>query len=191
MDSRSPIYMYGRNAQLLASLAASDVRFVIVGGVAVQYHVPNRDADDLDLLIDPTERNAQLVIDAVNSGGIRWYSAAALELAKRNVQWPIKCDYYVDILTPNEHTDFDMVWQTAVDAEVAHQPLPVKVRVAGVPALIAMKAASQDPKHVRDVELLRKVLASKHSPDYPLASLLTTQAILASPILRPKLKGSP
>jgi hypothetical protein len=44
-------------AKLLAGLADHDVRFLIVGGVAVTLHGYVRLTEDLDILLDPVEEN--------------------------------------------------------------------------------------------------------------------------------------
>lgn len=149
--------MYAANAQLLAKLVERHARFVIVGGFAVQFYLPERQPDDLDLLIDPVVTNTNLVVDAVNSGALQNYSFEPAALAKRNIQWPVKNYYYVDILTPDEATEFECVWATSVETEVAYQPSPIRVRVAGISTLIAMLSSSEDEKHKRDIELLGKL----------------------------------
>ncbi len=44
------------NGRLLRVLNRHEVEYLVVGGLAVKYYWPQREVDDLDLLIDPTTR---------------------------------------------------------------------------------------------------------------------------------------
>lgn len=155
------IHMFGANADFLASLTARGGRFVIVGGSAVRYYVPDRTADDLDILIEPTEQTALAVIQALNScGGLMWPVTPA-QLMKPNLHFPVKQYYYLDILTPKPDLDFELAWSQATLAQVFHQPLSIAVRVASVPTLLAMMASSKQPKHANDIELLARMAANE------------------------------
>jgi len=151
------IYLFAANAELLAKLTARQARFIIVGGEAVRFYVPERQADDLDLLVEPCLRNASLVIDAINEGASQIYRFDAIGLAQRNIQWPVKEYYYVDILTPKAGIDFDDVWNDAVLAEVDCGDSIVSVRIAAKATLIEMLRSSQEDKHKRDIEALMRV----------------------------------
>jgi hypothetical protein len=151
------IHVFERNADLLANFKAKNVRFVIVGSTAVRFHLPEREVDDLDVLIDPTVHNAQRAIEAANMGGLCQHRFDASQLAKPNVQWQLKKDYYLDILTPDTSINFEDVWITAIRADVAHSPGCIPVRIAGISTLIAMLVSSENPKHQKDVELLSKL----------------------------------
>jgi hypothetical protein len=162
MPGSKPIDVFRGNAQFLESLTAHRGRFVIVGGVAVKYYIPNRESEtnDLDLLIDPTEENALSVLGALNSGGMLGWDVTASDLAKPNNHVHVGCRaYLLDLLTPKSSTHFSQVWSEAADAKVFYTPALVPVRVAPVPTLIEMIALSEQPKHVRDRELLRRYLA--------------------------------
>ncbi len=52
------LYTFGGNTDLLEEFMRREVRFLVVGGLAVQFHAPEREADDLDLLLDPSPDNA-------------------------------------------------------------------------------------------------------------------------------------
>jgi hypothetical protein len=151
------IYMFAANADLVAKLVRRRARFVIVGGVAVRFYLPERLIDDLDLLIDPTTTNAELVVDAINSGGLCYYPFEKGALAKRNIRCSIRNYYYADILTPNAGINFENVWATSIEAEVVSQPLPTKVRVAGISTLIEMLRPSEEERHKRDIESLGRL----------------------------------
>ncbi|MGH7803081.1 MAG: hypothetical protein ACREQJ_01935, partial [Candidatus Binatia bacterium] len=50
---------------LLRAFVDADVRFLIVGAHAVGYHVQPRATGDLDLWIDPEQKNARRAYDAL------------------------------------------------------------------------------------------------------------------------------
>lgn len=151
------IGMSQANAEFLANLVVRNARFVIVGGTAVKFYLPEREVDDLDVLIDPVLANAELVIEAINAGGVLNYQFEPSALTKPKVQWPIKNYYYLDVLTPDAATDFECVWQLSSLAEVAHQPTPIRARIAGVASLIEMLGSSKEEKHRQDIESLSKL----------------------------------
>jgi hypothetical protein len=161
MAGTEPICMFHGNAQFLESLTANGGRFVIVGGVAVQYYIPTRESEnnDLDLLLDPTDQNALAVLSALNSGGRTHWQFSASDLTKPNQRLHVDNHYLLDLLTPKPPMNFSQIWSDATEAVVFRTPASVPVRVAPVPTLIEMIALSENPKHVRDRELLRRYLA--------------------------------
>lgn len=78
-------------------------------------------------------------------------------LTKRKVQLPIKSYYYADILTPDEATEFENVWTNSIEANVAHSPLPIQARIAGISPLIALLSSSDDERHKKDIDSLSKL----------------------------------
>lgn len=149
--------MWHWNAQFLAELISIGGRLVIVGGVAVHHYIPHREANDLDILVDATESNAQLIMNALSSCDVK-YQMDPRELAKPNVQWPVKGVLDLDILTPKPWMNFDHIWRDATTALIEHAWPRPHVRVAAVSTLIEMKRDSDDAKHVADVAMLQAFL---------------------------------
>ena len=46
---------------LMSALHDQEIKYLVVGGRAVRHYCPERDVDDLDLMINPTEENAKKV----------------------------------------------------------------------------------------------------------------------------------
>lgn len=61
--------MPGAFAKLLAKLADANVRFVVVGGVAVCLHGYVRATLDLDILVEATEANARRLLETLAAWG--------------------------------------------------------------------------------------------------------------------------
>ena len=149
---QSEILTFSANLELVEALTKYNARFFIVGGTAVRYHVPERDADDLDILIEPSVKTASAVISALTSCPL--ISTAGLTVEKltqpQKIQIPAKIYYYADILKPAHDFNFDLHWILAHDAKVGQIP----VKVASVKTLLALLVDSNEPKHASDISLL-------------------------------------
>lgn len=141
----------------MTKLVESGVRFVIVGSTATRFYLPWREAQDLDLLIDPVEENAKAVIKAINDGSNFQYSLLPSVLAKPKIQMAVKNYYYVDILTPAGTSEFDAIWNSSVEARIAEQHLLLHVRVVSRTMLISMLSSSDQAKHLLDVKGLTEL----------------------------------
>ncbi|HEY6281663.1 MAG TPA: hypothetical protein VIW72_07740 [Burkholderiales bacterium] len=133
-----------------------------MGGLAVQFYVPDRQVDDLDILIDPSQETAAKVIAALSSP-LFHHSITVEQLTQlKRIQVPVKIDFYLDILTPGPEIDFAQEWTLAREAKLGATP----VRVAAIETLLKLLSGSQEPKHIRDIELLKRVKAG--TPQVPL-----------------------
>jgi hypothetical protein len=145
----------GANEVLVRALVRHGVEFVVVGGLAVSWYCPHREADDMDLMINPTSENSARVSAAlvdVRVDGHQYNSFARLGL-----QVPVKQVYYAEILTPrSEGPTFTEVSSSAVSARLFNIP----VLVANPDSLIRMKQLALSgtsvgsEKHLADIECL-------------------------------------
>ena len=149
------------NETFVNSLIRHDVRFLVVGGLAVKFYRPEREVDDLDLLVEATPTNAERVCAAAKDHQLQFDTQC---LAHPAVHMPIKNYFYLDILTTRVGgEDFDQVWRSSVLAYLGSPQTPVKI--PALASLIRMKeeaaAASTDDtakgKHMRDIRLLQSV----------------------------------
>lgn len=143
------------NEELVSALVAHDVDFVLIGGLAIAWYCDTRQADDLDLLVSPTQENSRRIHDALAS--LNLSNFAVDSFAKAAVQARIRDRYHAELLTPS--TDGPSFDDVAKSAEAARL-LGVPVRVASREMLIRLKlhaiAAKHEghDKHLTDVELL-------------------------------------
>jgi hypothetical protein len=151
------LFHFGPNEELIHALADAHVRFVVVGGLAVSWHCPARTADDMDLLVEPTDENSERIALALGGFGMRGFNASSF--ARLGLQVPLKQTFHAELLTPETQAD----GFSAIEARaVAGKLFGVPVRIAAVTDLIAMKkraasaAKEQRVKHLRDIELLVK-----------------------------------
>jgi len=143
------IQTFGGNSHLLAELNQSGVRYLIVGGVAVHFHAPERAYDDLDIMLDPTMKNADRFLMVLDKLGLRAQFPAE-KLAQPKKQIPLKTYHYADVVTPAFDIDFAAEWEQASLATVNDQP----VRIASRDLLRRLKSGSERDKDVKDLKLL-------------------------------------
>lgn len=148
---------WGPNGELVRALVAADVEFVLVGGLAVSWYCETREADDMDLLVNPTRENSQRIHTALCSLNHTGHDPDSF--AKPGVQAPLKQQFYAELLTPPIGCpDFAAISESAEPAQLNSVP----IRVASAAMLIrlvewAIAANSEGrEKHVADIELLRQ-----------------------------------
>jgi hypothetical protein len=148
---------FGPNEQLLRALIDNGVDFVVVGGLAVSWYCSTRQADDMDLLVNPTSQNSARISEVLARLHLHCHDSASF--SRPGLRVPLKQTYYAEILTPpKEGPSFDDVASDAADAKLFNIP----VRLASVRSLIQMKqraaaaAESQRDKHLGDIECLKQ-----------------------------------
>jgi len=141
------------NGPLVDALTAYGVRFVIVGGSAMRWHIPDRPvgSNDLDVLIESTPENAARTVSAIESLRINpqgWRAERFCQRQKSQVHLDDR-SILADLLT-DPAISFEDAWASAHDSRLfGHE-----VKVAARALLRAMIADSAEAKHARDRELL-------------------------------------
>jgi hypothetical protein len=155
------LHTFGGNTALVESLTRHGVRFLVVGGLAVHHHAPERQPDDLDLLVEQTVEVARNVAAALISINVRPEFSEEEFVNARKVQIKLKFQaLYADIITAGSDFDFDEHWQQGREALIGY----TVVKVAAIPTLLALLAGSDTPKHDADGALLRRLASA---PTYP------------------------
>ena len=151
---------------IFRSLAAADVRYVVVGGVAVNAHGYLRATMDLDLVVGLAEDNVRHALAAFAALGYRPQVPVALEdfadaalremwAAERNMQvFSLVSDTHADTtvdLFVSEPFDFTPAYDASDRVEIA---AGVDACILNLPALIAMKRTAGRDRDRDDVEHL-------------------------------------
>jgi hypothetical protein len=104
--------------EVVRSFQDAGVRFVIVGGRAVQFHGHARPAKDLDLLVEPSAENwprLQAALRPLNAS-----VPAFGELSpERKYQARLRFYETVELLTAIDGVSFAEAWRESVEAHVA------------------------------------------------------------------------
>jgi hypothetical protein len=152
-------------ADFLAALNKEGAAYVVIGGIAVQAHVPYRFTRDIDVLIQPTLENARKVRAAIR----KWAGTEVVHTAADFISGDILS--FGGLLRVEVHSrvpgvTFDQVWKNRVSTAFLGTPTDV----ASVDDLIAMKEATgRREKDVPDLKRLRKIksLGGATSPARP------------------------
>ncbi len=158
--------------QVLAALEANEVRYLVVGGVAVVLHGHLRTTADLDLIVGLAPDNARRAISALVTLGFHPRAPVAAEsFADADVRrswieekgltvFSMWSDRFPELevdLFVQEPFDFEAVYARAVR-------VPLDTTTATVIALddlVELKRASGRPIDLADVEALRALSGSK------------------------------
>lgn len=153
----------GSNEEIVRAFAAGGVEFVVIGGLAVAWYCPDRQADDMDLLVNATFDNSARIAQTLGTlSSLNTNCFTKDSFARPSLQVQLKQYHYAELLTPKiDGPTYAEVAKQAVDAKLFGIP----IRLASVASLIQMKeqaAASAEvlrDKHLRDIERLRSHVA--------------------------------
>jgi hypothetical protein len=140
---------------LLSSLLAADVRFLLVGSYALAFYGHPRATKDMDVWIEPTRENAERIMHALAAFGAPTQSVTADDFADPQTVFQIGVPpRRADLLCSVEPVAFDQAWATR---EVLHLE-DLDVPVIGLKALLANKEASARLQDQADAEVIRDLL---------------------------------
>jgi predicted nucleotidyltransferase len=151
--------------KLLALLAESEVRFVVVGGIAVTLHGYVRLTEDVDLLVAADTPNLERLLEALKHFGEGFAAELATtdfddsEGAIRVVEETESC--HIDLFTRMSGKRYEDVIEDAETFMLRGLP----VRYASKAALIAWKEKSIREKDKLDAMALRKLQANPRAFD--------------------------
>jgi len=169
----TPIGPYDRDVPLfqpiIDALNRNDVRYVIVGGLAVVLHGYPRLTADLDLVVDLNPEEAERAIDTLLAIGLR--PTAPVEAKQfadpvARAKWreerhmlvfslwdPNDPLHQVDLFVENP-IEFEQLWARSLLVDLAG----TMARIASIPDLIEMKKVAAGPQDMADVEALLAIL---------------------------------
>ena len=149
------LHCTGSNKEIIQVFSECGVEFVLVGGLAVSWYCADRQADDMDLLVSPTEENSVQISQALSR--LCYAVTNPQSFCHPNLQIPLKKKHYAELLTPRaDGPNYESVAQHAVRGKILGLP----VLIASVKSLIELKklaVASEEAvinKHRRDIECL-------------------------------------
>lgn len=134
-------------------LSSHRVRFLVVGAHALAANGRPRATADLDILVEPTRKNAQAVTAALSDFGFRALAAEVEAFATPDRmatlgQPPLR----IDVMTSISGVSFAEAWRTRMAGKMGRH----RVFFLGREALIRNKRASGRPKDLLDIALLEE-----------------------------------
>lgn len=148
------LFTFHLNDALVTALLQQEVRFLVVGGFAVKLYAPEREADDLDLMVEQTPENATRLFQTFGHLGITPEFSKELISgpSERPQQLALKMGYYADLVTTGREVEFETEWNMASEARLGTS----QVRVASRDLLIRQKKKAGREKDLKDVVLLER-----------------------------------
>jgi hypothetical protein len=156
--------------ELAKAFASRGVRYLVVGGVAVNAHGHARMTRDLDLVLQFEPANLNSGLEALEELGFRPIIPETLDAfadarkrrlwnEERNMEaFSLRSERFpmvpVDLLV-TEPFDFNEAWEMSVDADLGDGGT---VRIVGLRTLIKMKEAVGRPQDLEDARHLRAIL---------------------------------
>jgi len=140
---------------LLKSLNAHKVEFVIIGATAFPTHGYARATLDIDLFIRPAPQNASRVLDALRDFGYDITEITLEDLLTKKIlirQYLVETDVHPFVAG----VTFDQVWENRISGTFGKE----KVYYASLDDIIIMKEAAGRPKDIEDLKVL-KILKDK------------------------------
>lgn len=133
-------------------LNAHEVRYLIIGGVAYNYHAEPRQTKDIDVWAEPTTENVRRLRDAIAEFG---YPTDELDdeklLGPSSIVMLGVPPWRIDVLMRPKGVEFPACHPRGVAAHYGDVP----VRVLGRDDLIAAKQAAGRPQDLVDIANLR------------------------------------
>lgn len=158
--------------EIFSALRSANVRYVVVGGVAVNLHGYQRFTQDVDLVVDLVPDNVQRALQALQSLGYKPnLPVKAIDFADPAIRsswirdkgmmvfqmYSDRSRVTVDIFV--EHPiPFDALWSEATTIELP----TAAVRIASVDHLTQMKRTASRPQDLVDIEKLALIRGLEH-----------------------------
>jgi predicted nucleotidyltransferase len=141
---------------LLRSLNAHSVEFVIIGATAFPIHGYARATLDIDLFIRPEPENVRRVLDALRDFGYDITEITPEDLLAKKIlirQYLVETDIHPFVAG----VTFDRVWENRVSGAFGKE----KVYYASLDDIIIMKEAAGRPKDLEDLKVLKMLQDKK------------------------------
>jgi hypothetical protein len=153
---------------LFRSLAKQDLRFVVVGGVAVVLHGYQRLTNDVDLVIDLEPEHALRFVRALTARGMRsLLPVDAEDFADREIRESWVTERNLEVFSLHDPAnplmvvdlfakppiEFDVLWKHAVRETIGDS----QIRIAALDDLVKMKELAGRPKDLEDIRQLLRI----------------------------------
>ena len=157
--------MYPDFKELLSTLNAHRVKYLIVGGYAVGFHAQPRATKDLDILIRPDEHNATAVYEALTEFGAPLQDLTPHDFLDPGGFYRMgNAPVMIEILPKIDGVEFDDAWRRKVEIVVDKQTGLTSFLLSR-PDLITAKLAAGRPQDLADVDAIRRAEKAQLSSD--------------------------
>jgi hypothetical protein len=153
--------MYPDFKELLSTLNAHKIKYLIVGGYAVGFHAQPRATKDLDILIRPDLQNAEAVHNALAEFGAPLQGVTPHDLLDRDGFFRMgHAPVMIEILPWIKGIEFDDAWKRRVES-VIDPETGLTAFMMSREDLVTAKLAAGRPQDLADVDAIRKAQESQ------------------------------
>lgn len=134
-----------------------EVRLLLIGGGAVNFHGYQRQSPDIDFWVEPTEANFERLAKVLRAIGyeVDRFPDPVLK-AEQNISLKMSPGVDVEVITfLRPGFTFDEGWERAVQVEIAGSPGAI-LRVLSFNDLVESKLQAARPKDLLDVQELKR-----------------------------------
>ena len=146
-------------AEFLSLLNKNKVKYLIIGGAAVNVHGYTRATGDLDIWYDSSNENFLLLVKSIQDFGFDISPIGNLENyeLKGFIRLPVE-PFFIELLSVIDgKLDFDQTYQNSIQFDFHGVPVPV----IGYDELIQNKIMSRRAKDLEDIAQLEKRKSNK------------------------------
>jgi len=151
-DCELELFLNASDKEFLKVLADKHIRYVLIGGHAVNYYGYDRPAADLDIVIERTSENVEKLLSALGNMRMTMPTNALEILTQPNRKMRIPL-YEIDILTSIEGLQFDDIY----DARVVVELDSLQISMISKAHLLFMKQHSDREEDRCDFYALKKI----------------------------------
>ena len=144
-------------AEFLYQAEKNGLRYLMVGGGAVNFHGYQRHSADIDLWVEPSAENFERLLHTLKASGYELDRLPDPVLrAEQNISIKISPDLDLELITRfNPGCTFAEAWERRKEGELAGKQIQ-KFNVLDYPDLIESKIRSARPKDLLDVQELQR-----------------------------------
>jgi predicted nucleotidyltransferase len=139
--------------EFLSLLNNHNVKYCIIGAFAVAFYAKPRYTKDIDILVEPSNDNAQKILKVINEFGFGELAVSVEDLTQEGNILQLGYEpLRIDLLNKLEGFQFQDIWKNRVAGIYGSE----KVYIIGLDDLIKNKKMSGRPSDKIDIELLKK-----------------------------------
>lgn len=142
--------------EVIIALNKAEVKYIVVGGYAVNFHGYHRGTGDIDLWIEPTNENKNKITNALKLLNI---DEEIINLIKSfDFTKPIvfsdgEVPFKIDFMTYVSHVNFNEAWSQKVETEID----TISISFINLNHLVVSKFNTGRLKDKADIEELQKI----------------------------------
>ena len=146
-----------KHIEIYKALNRNEVKYLVIGGIAVGLHGIPRVTVDIDILIEPTLDNCQRALKAFEEAGLKRAGKMSPDVVLQATMGTVLGDVNVDIFAGARISDFKDMWERRAIKQVRG----IEINVLSIEDLIETKKHTDRARDKEDIEVLEKILGGE------------------------------